>query len=341
MRKHLRLPNGFGQITEIKNKRLRNPYRVMVTVGKDQNGKPICKLLKPKAYFHTYNEAYIALVEYNKDPYSLEEAINVDELFNRWLEEYKSTRSSASLRSVLSVWTYCDNLKEMKVTEVRSRHLKEAIETASSPTTKQRLKAVLDMMFDYALEYELVTRNYARDFKLSPEVAKEKERNRKEHQSFTEEEMAVLWANTQNVYVNIMLIQCYSGWRPNELLELKTENINLEEGWMRGGKKTTAGKNRVVPIHSRIKPLIEKYYNPDNEYLFNVTYDQYRHNITALVPNHRPHDGRVQFVTMCKAAGVDEYAIKIMVGHTINDITEKIYTRRPLSFFKDEIEKIV
>lgn len=341
MRKHLRLPNGFGQITEIKNKRLRNPYRVMVAVGKDSNGKPICKLLKPKAYFHTYNEAYVALVEYNKDPYSLEEAINVDELFNRWLEEYKSTRSAASIKSVLCVWAYCEDLKEMKVTEVRSRHLKEVLDKISSPTNKQRLKAVLDMMFDYALEYELVTRNYARDFRLSPEVAKEKERNRKEHQNYTDEEMQVLWANTQNVFVNIILIQCYSGWRPNELLELETANINLKEGWMRGGKKTEAGKNRLVPIHSRIRPLIEKYYNPANKYLFDVSYDQLRHNLNMLMPGHRPHDGRVQFVSMCKAAGVDEYAIKLMVGHAVSDITEKVYTRRPVSFFKDEIEKIV
>jgi len=49
-RKRMRLPNGFGRITKISNKRLRNPYRVTVTVGTDMNGRPIGKLLKPKAY---------------------------------------------------------------------------------------------------------------------------------------------------------------------------------------------------------------------------------------------------------------------------------------------------
>ena len=29
-----------------------------------------------------------------------------------------------------------------------------------------------------------------------------------------------------------------------------------------------------------------------------------------LNPDHRPHDGRNTFITMCKNAGVDEYAIK-------------------------------
>ena len=32
--KRMRLPNGFGQISRINGKNLRNPWRVMVTMGK-------------------------------------------------------------------------------------------------------------------------------------------------------------------------------------------------------------------------------------------------------------------------------------------------------------------
>jgi ribosomal protein L37E len=78
--KRRRLPNGFGQISEIKNRSLRNPFRAMVTVGKNINGRPICKPLKPESYFATYNDAYAALVEYNRNPYDLEPSITVKEL---------------------------------------------------------------------------------------------------------------------------------------------------------------------------------------------------------------------------------------------------------------------
>ena len=60
--KRRRLPNGFGQISELKGRNLRKPFRAMVTVGKTPKGKPICKLLKPEAFFETYNDAYAALV---------------------------------------------------------------------------------------------------------------------------------------------------------------------------------------------------------------------------------------------------------------------------------------
>ena len=54
----------------------------------------------------------------------------------------------------------------------------------------------------------------------------------------------------------------------------------------------------------------------------------------------RQQDGRKHFVTKCKDAKVDEYAIKYMVGHKISDITEKVYTAREFEWLRTEIEKI-
>ena len=107
-KKHMRLPNGFGQITEIKGQNLRKTFRAMVTVGKNANGRPICKLLKPEGYFSTYNEAYAALVEYNKNPYDLNPDILMCQLYEKWLDEYsKSLSSDSSIRTIKSAWSYC------------------------------------------------------------------------------------------------------------------------------------------------------------------------------------------------------------------------------------------
>lgn len=43
---------------------------------------------------------------------------------------------------------------------------------------------------------------------------------------------------------------------------------------------------------------------------------------------------------MAKKYDVDEYAIKYIVGHAINDITEKVYTEREISWLASELEKI-
>lgn len=370
--KRRRLPNGFGQISEIKNRNLRNPFRAMVTVGKTPEGKPICKPLKPESYFATYNDAYAALVEYNKNPYDLEPSITMQELYDKWLPEYEKTVKST--KSVTSAWAYCSGVYKMRVMDIRARHVKGCMEEGvaiirgkeqhPSATMKNQIKSLFNMMLDYALEYELVDRNYSRTFNLTEETVKEIQSVKKEHIAFTDEEMDLLWANISSKQgIDIMLIQCYSGWRPQELGLLELKDVDLENWTFRGGMKTDAGENRVVPIHSRIQDLVLRKYQEaealGSPYLLNwtdpnnrnkknlkLTYARYQkaferiRDELKLNPNHRPHDGRTHFVTMAKRYGVDEYAIKYMVGHKISDITEKVYTRREFAWLREEIEKI-
>ena len=371
--KRRRLPNGFGQISEIKNRNLRNPFRAMVTVGKTQDGKPICKPLKPESYFPTYNDAYAALVEYNKNPYDLEPSITVKELYDKWSEEYfKTLKAEGSVRGVESAWAYCSAVYGMRVMDVRARHIKGCMEEGTatvrgkeqhpSASMKNKIKSLFNLMLDYALEYELVDRNYSRTFKLTEETIKEIQTVKQEHIPFSEDEMRRLWAHVDDKrFVDVMLIQCYSGWRPQELGLLELENVDLENWTFQGGMKTDAGMDRVVPIHSKIRPLVERKYKEalsiGSKYLFNctdgrsgkptmMTYQRYQKGFgmvrdeLKLNPEHRPHDGRKHFVTAAKKAGVDEYAIKYMVGHKISDITEKVYTQREFEWLKTEIEKI-
>ncbi len=370
--KRRRLPNGFGQISEIKNRNLRNPFRAMVTVGKTPDGKPICKPLKPESYFATYNDAHAALGDYNQNPYALEPSITMQELYDKWLPEYEKTVKST--KSATSAWAYCSGVYKMRVMDIRARHVKGCMEEGvavirgkeqhPTATMKNQIKSLFNLMLDYALEYELVDRNYSRTFNLTEETVKEIQSVKKEHIAFTDEEMDLLWANASSKQgVDILLIQCYSGWRPQELGLLELKDVDLENWTFQGGMKTDAGENRVVPIHSRIQDLVLRKYQEaealGSPYLLNwadpnnrnrknlkLTYARYQkaferiRDELKLNPNHRPHDGRTHFVTMAKRYGVDEYAIKYMVGHKISDITEKVYTRREFAWLREEIEKI-
>ncbi len=372
--KRRRLPNGFGQISEIKGRNLRKPFRAMVTIGKEDNGRPICKILKPEAYFETYNEAYAALVAYNKNPYDLDPAILVQDLYKRWTNEYFATlKNDSSKRTVKSSWSYCSSVYKMRVKDLRARHIKgcmedgtitvKGVEKHTTPNIKGRIKSMFNLMLDYALEYEIVDRNYARTFDISEDILEDIEESKRGHIAFTDDEMKKLWDNLHSYcYVDLVLIQCYSGWRPQELGLIELKNVDLENHYIVGGMKTKAGTDRIVPIHSKIFPLVERYYHEAKElnskYLFNctdththrsslmMTYEKYRQRFMKIVTrlslnsDHRAHDPRKQFITMAKKFKVDEYAIKRIVGHEINDVTEKVYTQRDLAWLKSEIEKI-
>lgn len=376
--KRRRLPNGFGSITELKNRNLRKPFWARVCVGRDPFGKPKLKSLKPDAYFSTYNEAYQALVDYNRNPYDLEDDITVAELYEKWTDVYfRSLESESSARTITSAWAYCSSIYTMRAKDIRARHIKGCmdegyrIETKGKkkgekvfPTagTKARMKSMFNLMLDYALEYEIVDRNYARTFEISSDIIKEKETATRGHIIFSRDEMQALWNNVGRVkFVDWILIQCYMGWRPQELATLRLDEINMQDWYMQAGMKTDAGKQRIVPIHTIIRELIQKNYDfamsIGSEYLLNdkgqthsgswkMTYDKYTKRFEKVIKElnlnqeHRPHDPRMTFVTMAKKAGVADAAIKKMVGHKIQDITESAYTCRDIEWLKQDIEKI-
>lgn len=362
VKKRMRLPNGFGQISEIKGRNLRNPFRAMATVGVNEYGRPICKILKPRGYFATYNEAYEALIEYNKNPYDLDPDITLEELYKQWSEEYfKTLNAESSRRTITHAWAYCHKLYNIRVKDIRARHIKDVINTGSvpdgaservaSPNTKGRIKSLFNLMLDYAVENEMTDRNYARTFDLSGDIIAEREAVKREHMPYSKDEMDALWENVGRVeFVDAVLVQCYMGWRPQELGLLRKEDVDLEKRTIKGGIKTDAGRNRVVPIHDKILPLIEARMQSEGEYLFpcngQMTYDKFGHRFRSIVerlhlnPEHRAHDGRNHFITQCKKYNVDEYAIKYMVGHAISDITERVYTKREVDWLLEEVNKI-
>lgn len=228
---------------------------------------------------------------------------------------------------------------------------------------ENKIKTLFNQMLDYAVEYELVDWNYSRTFNLTEDTIKEIRKVKKEHIPFSDNEMELLWQHADDKRcVDVLLIQCYSGWRPQELGLIELKDVDLGNWIFKGGMKTEAGEDRLVPIHSRVQYLVERKYKEAQElgspYLFNyvdpairskntsLTYNRYQKAFERICvelklnPDHRPHDGRKHFVTAAKKSGVDEYAIKYMVGHKISDITEKTYTEREFQWLREEIEKI-
>lgn len=349
-----RLPNGFGQISEIRGQNLRNPYRAMVTVGKDEEGRPICKPLKPVTYFKTYNDAYAALVEYNKNPYELDKSTTFGEIHDRWLERKRTEGLAASTRKTYEVsWRCIEHLKDWDVRAIKVSTIKNILDQYPAENKKNMIKIMFNQILDYAVEYEVVSKNVARTFTVHTSH-KESEK----HSIYTDDELRTLWQHKDVYGVDLILIQCYTGLRPQEIGLLKLEDFDPEKWYVRGGLKTDDGKNRIIPFHSCIRELVKGKYEEAlvlrSDKLFNLvskknnilSYDRYSKLVAMMSEElhleriHKGHDGRLTFTTMAKKAGVDEYVIKRIIGHHISDITERVYTVRNKDWLLEEIEKI-
>lgn len=55
---------------------------------------------------------------------------------------------------------------------------------------------------------------------------------------------------------------------------------------------------------------------------------------------HTMHDTRYTFATLAKECNVKPTAVKKIMGHRINDLTDDVYTHESVEYLKSEIEKI-
>lgn len=348
-------PNGYGGISKLSGNR-RKPWRVRITKGwiLDADKNKIKQNYAVVGYYVTRKEAIEALANYNQNPYDIEtESITFSEVYEKWSEGHFKTIVPSACRTWQSAYNHSAPLHNMRMRDIRANHLEGTIADANvGSSTKQRMKSLYNMLYKYCLKHDIVDKDYAA---LCDSVKHEGAQIVRI--PYSDDEMQTLWSNLAFPFVDMVLIGIYSGWRPQELAILQIANVNIEAWTFTGGLKTDAGRNRTVPIHPRIRELVKKNYDKalamKSAYLFNdengqqgthLTYDKYRgrfNKINLLFGmNHKPHDTRHTFITWAKAAGVDEYILKLIVGHEIDDVTEKVYTHRTAEQLQEEIIKI-
>lgn len=358
----LKNANGYGCVYKLSNsKKRRNPYGARKTSGWtiDPSTGRRKQLYINIGYYPDRKSAEIALAQYNENPYDIEtNSITFSEVYEKWSPGYFETLSGPdSARNVVAAYKHCEPLYNMRMRDIRVIHLENVILNAQTGYwMKTKIKGLFKRIYEYSIAHDIVEKDYSALLFKSGNQPKATEP--KKISIFTEKEISLLWDSIDTIpFVDMILIGIYSGWRPKELAILKISDIDLNNETMYGGLKTDAGKNRIVPIHPLIKPLLIKRVENANllqsEYLFNdvnsqtglaMTYDKYIKRFQKIMKHlgykHRPHETRHTFITKAKEANVDEYILKLIVGHSIDDVTEKTYTHRTIEQLKTEIRKI-
>lgn len=340
----LRKANGNGSIVKLKGNR-KKPFMVRITLGWEEGGKQIRKLI---GTYTTQKEAQKALIDYLDNPYDLDLAnILFKDVYEKWSKLKYPKVSHSAILGYQSAYNNVEKLHNMKIKDIKARHLQEAIDNCSKgQATKKKIKFLFGQMFAYAMQNDIITKDYSEFV----DIGKSSEESKRE--PFSNKEIELLWKHINDIeFIDTILIMIYSGFRIGELLELETKNIDLINMTMTGGLKTEAGKNRLVPIHPKILPLIEKRYNKDNQYLIinfkgkKMKYDNYYREkfipiMEQLNMKHRPHDCRHTFATLLSNANANATAIKKMIGHESYATTEKIYTHKDIEELRKNVELI-
>ena len=369
-KKYPKLPNGYGSIKKLSGNR-RNPFAVyppateLIAPGQYAPVKAIC-------YVDDYMKGFSVLTAYHAGTYypGFERTLNhlkgnpdalladynqafrnnsvtqeklptfaeVYENFYRYkYDESGKKFSNSSKAATRAGFNNCKSIHNRVFAELRHDDLQRVIDEC--PLKHSSLELILLLfrqMYKYAEIYELVEKDYSAHVKIK------KEDDDEHGVPFTEDELKILWKNKDNEIVEMILIMCYSGYR---ILAYKNMEVDLKKQYFKGGVKTAAGKDRVVPIHPGISDLVKRRLKRSKT-LLNVSTETFRRLMyEALghigIEKHTPHDCRHTFSALCEKYGVNENDRKRMRGHAFSgDITNSVYGHRDLEDLRKEIEKI-
>ena len=336
----MKLPNGYGSVVFLGKKR-RRPWAARLTVGWGDNKKQVYKYL---SYHEKRTEALAALIEYNKNPYNLDRvSVTFADVFAAWSKHKYPTIGKSTADNYTSIYKKCGKLYDMPFREIKTTHLQEVVDDHKHLARASLLKILFTHLFGYAIKNDIVEKDY------SAYVDAPAQKQKRSKTPFTLDEIALLWENKNEYAAQIVLILLYTGMRITELLEIETANVNIDGGYMIGGAKTEAGKNRVIPIHAEIMPIIQAHYSEDNKYLLTakrgerLPYSTFRNNMFMplmfkLGMTHTPHETRHTFISQADRCGINSTVLKRIVGHANGDITLH-YTHKETDELLQEIKK--
>ena len=332
-------PNGFGTVYKLTGNRRKKWVARKTVSWEDGKQKRVVV-----GYFESKKEAMEALGKFIYNPNS---KVTLDEVYEEWSNYHFKKLSIRVAENTKYIYNaYFKEIKTMYIRDIEITTLQSffsKLEESLSSASVKRIKSIASMIFDYAVKKDIIDKNIVKFVELKKFKAV------KIKSQFSTDEIETLWNNKDMYLVDSVLILIYTGMRISELLNLKIEDISLENEYKVihvKASKTDAGI-RDIPISPLILQLITKNISVGKEYLFlnskgnKFNYPAYRSAFKTLMEklnmNHTVHECRHTTATLLSNAGADPTSIIKILGHTDYTLTSRVYTHKD----KEQLDKAI
>lgn len=342
----MKLPNGFGSITHLTGNR-RRPWAVRKSVDGHQ---------KYLAFFHTYSDALSYLADYNKNfaVYAPASTTFAD-IYQLDMRERRRRIASITAKNYDTAFAKCTAIANRPLQNIIVADLQGVIHRLQHAgvgyATQKRVRQVMHNVYRYAVKYQLLPPSGdishfvdvdmpRRKYKKTPFIVRQINRVK----AIADDDKSPL-----SPWAKCVVMMCYSGPRPSEFLSIQKSDVKLySRTYKIRHSKTKAGQNRLVPISKKTLVYYKWWMNHPGKTLITtcdgkpLTYSQFRRHFNAVMTashcHHTPHECRHTCATWLDDKGANKIAIKHILGHAIQDVTDGIYTHKNVRQLKKAID---
>lgn len=228
---------------------------------------------KTKGGFRTKKEAldYVDKLQHSG---SKRVRMSMEDVWKAWEKHYAPRVSESTMDIYYYAYKHFAPLHGVYMDLITAKDLQQCMDNCDSgKRTHENMRCVANLLWKYAIDTNVIDRNVAANLFIGHGVSVQRE-------PLTEHEEAIIKnAIGKERYAEYIYCLCWLGYRPGEMLQLrkdqlfcakvKTKDEELNVWYFVNGKKTEAGRDRVVVVPDEILPIIlDRLFIPGTDLVF-------------------------------------------------------------------------
>lgn len=289
------------------------------------------------------------------------------ELYKLWEPFYSPRVDKDTFGCYRAAFSYFGPLHGEQVRDIMADDLQKCMDDCPcGHRTHQNMKVTAGLLWAYAVDHGLADRDVTDNLFIGKGASVQRE-------PLTDLEVEKIRQRIgKDRYAEYIYALCYLGYRPGEMLEIRKSQVMDHKGslYITEGKKTDAGRDRVVPVHPKIEQIIrERLMIPGTDLLFpmyqftRVSQKRPRPLFTGFKEMNDNYFNKYVFRPLADALGIEKgkvpysarhtFSDKLknaegsdktkaaLIGHTDYNFTQKKYQSTNLDELKNTMESIV
>lgn len=299
------------------------------------NGKLVRKKIR-KSGFPT-KKAALEYLPYLIPALAPKKVPTLRQLYDAWEPTHRA--GDSTMGCYRSAFNHFQPLWSLPIDRIDIDDLQSCLdECGKGKRTRQNMKALCGLLYKYAIPRNLVSLNLGQYLIVG-------DGEQIKRVGLPLDVLHLIESAVGRIpYADYIVAQCYTGFRPSEFLTLDVRDYDRAARTLKGGAKTDAGKNRIVPVSPRIQPTVDRlvgsrlsgpvFCSKDGGYLGQ---DEYREIFYAVLDQagisnpyvgegdmrrhlYSPHSCRHTFATLLKnTAGADKDKMAL-IGHSSSEM---------------------
>ncbi len=343
-RKKRRRPKGSGSVYKLGGTRAK-PF-VAMTAKREIVGT-----------FPTSGEAVQALDAYNAQVVPITRIkYTFADVYAKWSEAHYQDVGPKGRQSYEAAYTKAERLWDRPIREMVTEDYQAVIDdlvvAGLSRSMCEKQRQLFSQLCKWSMSNGIISHNFAEELRLP---AQQKKKKRVLSTAEIEKIQKIADDKADGMYniARLSLVLYYTGMRVNELLTLRRQDVDLKAGYIVGGEKTEAGRERTIPILDPIKMILADWMldSVGSDLLLPAARGGKQRSVSATekafkelmkrcgVEDATPHTMRRTAATRLVEGKAEPTAVQAILGHADFSTTADYYTGHDADYLKSEMEK--